>query len=382
MRERWFTVKAQIIRFLYRYVLKELFFLRDPEFVHEHMVRVGCFLGKHAWSRALVRHLFFYRHAALEQTVAGIKFQNPVGVAAGFDKDAYLTQILPEVGFGFEEIGSVTGVGCDGNPRPWLWRLPKSRALVVNYGLKNEGSENIAARLRPLKFKFPLGVSLAKANSPATVEEEQGIADYVKAYQTFLKAGIGDYFTVNISCPNAYGGEPFTDPGKLDRLLAALYAAGWKKPVFIKLPADLPDVQVDALVAVCRKYRITGFICTNLSKDRQNPKINPADKLPEKGGISGKVVQEASDQLIAYLYKKTRGEFVIIGCGGVFNAEDAYRKIRLGASLIQMITGLIFEGPEVVGLINQGLKRFLQCDGFKHISEAVGVDIKSTPLNI
>lgn len=382
MSERWFLFKAKTIRFLYRYVLKELFFLRDPEFVHERMVRVGYFLGKHAWSRALVRALFFYQHRLLEQTVAGIKFQNPVGLAAGFDKDAYLTQILPEVGFGFEEIGSVTGVACDGNPRPWLWRLPKSRALVVNYGLKNEGSEKIAVRLKSLKFKFPLGVSLAKANSPTTVEEEQGIIDYVKAYQTFLKAEIGDYFTVNISCPNAYGGEPFTDPDKLDRLLAALYAEGWKKPVFIKLPAGLPDAQVDALVGVCRKYQVTGFICTNLSKDRQNPKINPADKLPEQGGISGKVVQEASDRLIAYLYKKTRREFVIIGCGGVFNAEDAYRKIRLGASLIQIITGLIFEGPEVVGLINQGLKKFLQRDGFKKISEAVGADIKTTSLDI
>ena len=375
MSEAWFKLKAQVIRFLYKHILKELFFLRDPEFVHEHMVRIGHFLGEHAWSQALVRSLFFYRHPVLEQTVAGMKFQNPIGLAAGFDKDAYLTQILPEVGFGYMEAGSITGAACDGNPRPWLWRLPKSRALVVNYGLKNEGSEKIAARLKPLKLKFPLGISLAKANSPATVEEGRGIADYVKAYRTFLAAGVGDYFTVNISCPNAYGGEPFTDPDKLDRLLAALCEGGWRKPVFVKMPAGLANSQVDALVEVSRKYKITGFICTNLSKDHQSPKINPADKLPEKGGISGKVVQEASDQLIAYLYKKTRNEFVIIGCGGVFDAEDAYRKIRLGASLIQLITGLIFEGPEVIGLINQGLKILLQRDGFKHVSEAVGADI-------
>jgi len=381
MRDLWFRVKAAVIRFKYKYFLKEIFFLRDPEFVHEHMVRVGHFLGKYGWSRGFIRWLFYYEHHTLEQKIAGMTFKNPVGLAAGFDKDAYLTQILPEVGFGFEEAGSITGVACDGNPKPWLWRLPKSRALVVNYGLKNEGSEVISARLKKLKFKIPLGISLAKANSPDTVEEARGIADYVKAYKTFVAAGVGDYFTVNISCPNAFGGEPFVDPDKLGRLLLALSEGGWKKPVFIKMPSDIEPSMVDSLLEVSRKYKITGFICTNLTKKRDNGKVNPLDKLPEKGGISGKVVEDLSNQLISYIYKKTGKEFVIIGCGGVFSAEDAYKKIRLGASLIQMITGMIFEGPEVIGLINHGLANLLKKDGFASIIEAVGADFKSKKIS-
>lgn len=377
MKDFFFRAKAAIIRFKYKYFLKEIFFLQNPETVHERMVRMGAFLGRHAWSRKLVRWAFFYQHPSLEQTIAGIKFTNPVGLAAGFDKDAHLTQILPEVGFGFEEAGSVTGVACGGNPRPWLWRLKKSRALVVNYGLKNDGSEKIKDRLKGLKFKIPLGVSLAKANSKETVEDEKGIADYRKAYRTFLEAGIGDYFTINISCPNAYGGEPFTDPVRLDKLLEALSQGGWKKPVFIKMPSDLESPAIDGLLEVARKYKITGLICTNLTKNRSNIKINTNDFLPEKGGLSGKVVEDLSNRLISYIYKKTGREFVLVGCGGVFSAEDAYKKIRLGASLIQMITGMIFEGPEVIGQINYGLAKLLAKDGFKSISEAVGADFKA-----
>ena len=377
MRDLWFRFKAACIRLKYKYFLKEIFFLQDPENVHERMVRVGHFLGKYAWSRALVRWLFYYEHHSLEQNIAGITFKNPIGLAAGFDKDAYLTQILPEVGFGFEEAGSITGQPCDGNPRPWLWRLPKSRSLVVNYGLKNQGSEIISARLKKMKFNFPLGISLAKTNSKDTAEDQKGIADYAKAYKTFSTAGVGDYFTINISCPNAYGGEPFTDPVRLEKLLEVLYQGSWKKPVFIKMPADLDFAVVDELVAVARKYKITGLICTNLTKKRDNSKISPEDKMPEKGGISGKVVEDLSNQLIAHIYKSTGKEFVIIGCGGVFSGADAYKKIRLGASLIQLITGMIFEGPEIIGLINHDLVNLLKKDGFASIVEAVGADFKS-----
>ncbi len=376
MKDAWFRLKAAVIRFKYKYILKEIFFLQDPETVHERMVRVGHFLGKHAWSRSLVRWLFFYQHHMLEQKVAGLTFKNPIGLAAGFDKEAQLTQILPEVGFGFMEAGSVTGVACNGNPRPWLWRLPKSRALVVNYGLKNDGSEAISQRLKKMKFSFPVGISLAKANSPDTVEEQKGIADYLKAYKTFAAEGVGDYFTINISCPNAFGGEPFTDPVKLDRLLAALDIGGKKKPVFIKMPADLSTDALDEILAVARKYKVTGFVSTNLTKQRNNGKISAEDKLPEKGGISGKVVEDLANEQIAYIYKKAGKEFVIIGCGGVFSAADAYKKIRLGASLIQMITGMIFEGPEIIGLINHDLVGLLKRDGFASIIEAVGADFK------
>ncbi len=396
LKDSLIIARNAVIRVAYKGVLKPLFFLADPEAVHDRMTFVGSMLGKTAATRGLTRVMFGYDSPMLAQTVAGIRFENPIGLAAGFDKDAHLTQILPEVGFGFEEIGSVTGNPCAGNPKPRLWRLKRSGSLVVYYGLKNDGCKAIVKRLqsvgngrdrsaservdlpagkaqaRPYTVsRIPIGISIAKTNSADTVEEQAGIADYVKAYKTFVDANTGDYFTVNISCPNAFGGEPFTTPEKFDRLMTALRQVPNQKPVFIKMPAEMPEQVLDGMIEVARKHKITGFISTNLAKDRSNPNIKESD-LPQSGSMSGKVVQALSDRQIAYLYQKTRGEFVIIGCGGVFTAEDAYRKIKLGASLIQLITGMIFEGPEAISDINRGLVRLLEQDGYKNISEAVG----------
>lgn len=370
----WFKFKATIFRVAYKYFLKEIFFLQDPENVHDQMVRFGNFLGRFWLLRLKLKFLFSYQNPCLEQTICGIKFKNPVGLAAGFDKDANLTQILPSVGFGFEEVGSITGEACLGNPRPWIWRLPKSKSLLINYGLKNEGSKNISEKLKKLKFSIPIGVSVAKTNSPDTVDEQKGIEDYLKAYNVFVEAGIGDYFTINISCPNAFGGEPFTEPQKLERLLSALFQGAWRKPVFIKFPADLSHEEIVQLVEVARKYKISGFICTNLTKKRDLNRIKD-QAVPQKGGLSGKLVEDASNDLIEFLYKTYKREFVLIGCGGVFSAEDAYKKIKLGASLIQLITGMIFEGPQLIGEINFGLEKLLKQDGYENISEAVGKGI-------
>jgi len=369
-------IRDKAIGFLYRNFLKELFFLQDPEDVHDRMTGMGGFLGGNIITRNMTGVVFGYKNKILEQDVAGIHFKNPIGLAAGFDKDAHLTSILPKVGFGYEEIGSVTGEKCLGNPRPRLWRLKKSKSLLVYYGLKNDGCEVIARKLQHKKFIFPVGVSIAKTNSPDTANDEKGIIDYVKAYKTFSDANIGDYFTINISCPNAYGGEPFTTPEKFDRLMAAIRTVKSVKPLFIKMPAEMSFDIVDGMIEVARKHRVTGFISTNLAKDRNNEVIKDSG-FPEVGGMSGKVVEDLSNAQVAYLYKRTRGEFVIVGCGGVFNAADAYKKIRLGASLIQLITGMIFCGPQVIGEINRGLASMLKRDGFANISEAVGVDNKA-----
>ena len=374
MKNFLFTIKSCFFRFSYKYFLKEIFFLQDPENVHDRMVKIGSFLGKFSLLRFKIRLMFYYEDPSLKQKICGLDFQNPIGLAAGFDKDARLTQILPEVGFGFEEVGSITGEPCAGNPRPWIWRLVKSRSLVINYGLKNEGCEKISQRLRGTKFKFPVGISIAKTNSPETVDEIKGIQDYKKVYDVFENAKVGQYFTVNISCPNAFGGEPFSDPQKLDKLLSALSKYGWSRPVFIKMPSELTENELDALVLVARQYKVSGFISTNLAKKRDFSKIKEKD-VPAKGGLSGKLVEDLSNKQIAYLYEKYGKEFVIIGCGGVFSAEDAYRKIKLGASLIQLITGMIFEGPQLIGEINAGLVKLLKQDGYKNISEAVGKGI-------
>lgn len=357
----------------YRGLLKPVFFTQDPEKVHDRMTGFGAALGRSGLGRALTRALFSFEHPSLVQTVAGLRFSNPVGLAAGFDKDALLTDILPDVGFGFAEVGSVTGEASRGNSGQRLWRLPKSQSLVVYYGLKNRGCEEIASRLKGKTFRFILGISVAKTNSPDTVEEAAGIADYLKAYRTFLEAGVGNYVTVNISCPNAYGGEPFTDPGKLDRLLSALSAVKKRVPVFLKLPAELPKAQVDEIVDVAGRYGVDGFVCTNLAKSRQNGNIKEAD-VPKVGGLSGKVVEPLANDLLSYLYPKVRGRFVLIGVGGIFSAEDAYRKVRLGASLVQLITGMIYRGPQLISQINVGLVELLRRDGFENIAQAVGAD--------
>ena len=183
----------------------------------------------------------------------------------------------------------------------------------------------------------------------------------------------GDYITVNVSCPNTESGQPFIQPENLERLFIVLDKIPTKKPIFIKLSPDLNRIELDAILDVACRHRIHGIITTNLTKKRDNPKILDAN-VPAKGGMSGKVVQGLTDDMLAYIYKKENKRFILVGCGGVFTAEDAYRKIRLGASLVQLITGMIFEGPQAIGEINQGLVGLLKKDGFTDISQAIGAD--------
>lgn len=365
-------LRNSINGFLYRNFVKKIFFLFDAERVHDFMTVIGKILGSNILTRSLTS-LFFNNpnQKILHQKIHGIHFKNPIGLSAGFDKNAELTGIIPEVGFGFEEVGSITGEVCKGNPKPRLWRLKKSQALVVYYGLKNDGAEKLATKLENKHFKIPIGINIAKTNSQATANTEQGIADYVKAYRHFLN--IGDYFTINISCPNTFGGEPFHDGTKLDQLFNALEKYPTKKPVFIKISPDLSETQIDEILKVTKKHHINGFICTNLTKKRENLRLRDT-KIPENGGISGKAVEELANKMIATIYKKTAGKYTIIGCGGVFSAEDAYKKIRLGASLIELITGMIFEGPQLISDINLKLAELLKKDGFQNIHEAIGVD--------
>ena len=366
-------IRNYILKIVYKYVLKPIFFKFDPEDVHDHMTSIGIFLSKYIITRKLTEVFFQYSNPILEQKILGINFKNPVGLSAGFDKNATLTDILPEVGFGFEEVGSITGEYCSGNPKPRLWRLKKSKSLAVYYGLKNDGCEAISKRLQNKKFKIPIGISIAKTNCKETTDTDKAIEDYFKAYKSFIN--IGDYFTINISCPNAYGGQPFTDSKKLEVLFDKLLSIPKTKPIFLKIAPDLNEKEINEIINIAEKFKIDGFVCTNLTKDRNNPKIkaNIKDKLiTENGGLSGKVVEDLSNEIIKNIYKKTNGKFVIMGVGGVFSAEDAYKKIKAGASLIQLITGMIFEGPQVISEINLGLVKLLKKDGYKNISEAIG----------
>jgi dihydroorotate dehydrogenase len=354
-------MKQKIIGTTYRNIIKPVLFRIDPEKVHDHFLNIGKKLGGKKFGKTLTGFCFLYKHKALEQEILGIQFDNPVGLAAGFDKNAELTDILPAVGFGFQEVGSITGELCEGNPKPRLWRIPETKSLRVYYGLKNNGADDISFRLRDKIFDIPIGVSIAKTNSPATVDLQEGIADYIKAAEAFRD--IGSYITLNISCPNAYGGEPFSNPERLDKLLEAYYALNITKPTFIKIAAGLENTGIDAILEVGERHGIDGYICTNLKKNKG-----------EKGGLSGKAVDVESDETISYIYKSLKGKRIVVGCGGVFSGEDAYRKIRKGASLVQLITGMIYQGPQLIGEINHVLVELLKRDGFSNISEAVGVD--------
>lgn len=373
MKEILIRLRNRITGFSYLHILKPFLFRFDPESVHDRMVFFGSVLGYTRITRRLTGYFFRYENKEfLAQEILGIRFPNPIGLAAGFDKNAELHTILPEVGFGFAELGSITGEPCVGNAKPRLWRLKNSQSLGVYYGLKNDGCEAISRRLDGEQFGIPMGISVAKTNSSETVETEAGVRDYVKAFSHFTS--IGSYITVNISCPNAFGGEPFTSPEKLDRLFDSLDRIPTQHPIFIKISPDLSREQVDQIITIIERHRVHGFICSNLTKQRDLSTIH--DAVPEKGGLSGKVVEDLSNDLIRYVFTKTNGKYVIIGCGGVFSAEDAYKKIKYGASLVQLITGMIYQGPQLISEINVGLVRLLKKDGYRNIHEAIGREAK------
>ena len=355
----------------YKLLVKPVLFLQDPEDVHDHMMAFGSRLGQYKVSQKILATFFGFSDPMLSQTILGKTYSNPVGLAAGFDKNAQLVQVMPSVGFGFMEVGSVTGKPCEGNAKPRLWRLKKSQSLLVYYGLKNEGCERIAEKLQSQSFQFPLWVSVAKTNSPETVDVTRGVEDYAKAFRTMQT--VADVLVVNISCPNAYGGLPFTDPARLEVLLARLAKIDSKKPVFLKLSPDLSVTIVNELLDIALKYKVAGVIFANLTKNRKNNSIKEGH-VPENGGMSGKVVEDLSNALIKQVYQKAGNKLIIVGCGGVFSSEDAYKKIRLGASLVQLITGMIYQGPQMVSETNRGLVKLLQRDGFTHVSQAVGID--------
>ncbi len=233
MKESIIKARNRVLGFLYKNIAKRIFFRADPEKAHDTVTSFGRFLGSNAVTRLITALLFSYSNKVLEQKILGIAFKNPIGLAAGFDKDADLEDILPSVGFGYAEIGSITGERCAGNPKPRLWRLKKSKGLLVYYGLKNDGCEKIAEKLRGKKFLFPIGVSVAKTNCMETASNAAGIKDYVKAFSTLKD--IGDYITINISCPNAFGGQPFTKAEDLNDLLVEIEKVPCRKPIFLKL---------------------------------------------------------------------------------------------------------------------------------------------------
>ncbi len=364
MLDRLIAIRNWIVRKKYKWILKPIFFKFDPENIHDLISSFLRFFSKYTVTRKIVSLCFSYSNPVLEQNILGINFKNPIGLAAGFDKNATLIDIMPSLGFGFTEIGSITKDPHGGNPKPRLYRLPESKSVRVNYGLKNLGAKILHQQLKNKIWSLPVGINIAKTNTIETSEINKGIEDYFFTYKTFQD--IGDYFTINISCPNTCEEKPiFMESQNLDLLLNKIFSIPKKKPVFVKLSPDLKDAELEKTLKVCQKYPVDGFVCTNLTK------INSLGHSGQ-GGFSGKAIAELSDKLIRKVYKFYKGEKIIIGGGGIFNEEDAYKKIKAGATLLELITGMIFEGPQVISDINLGLVKLLKRDGYKNISEAVG----------
>jgi len=366
-------------RLLYVYVAKPLLFQVSPDKVHRGTIRLTAALGSLSAFRGFTRYVFTRpRDARLVQKYHGVEFETPVGLAAGFDKNGEIIPLVTALGFGFGTVGSVTASQCRGNSRPWFYRLPKTQSLVVNAGLANDGSRVVIERLRryhPQAIgRFPIILSVAKTNSRQVVDIEAGIADYVTTVRRANKEPRIQMIELNISCPNTYGGEPFTTPDRLERLLSAVDSVRAKQPIYIKMPSNLPWNAFKKLLEVIVTHHVVGVTISNLAKDRSI--LDLKDPLPDAiaGNLSGKPTVISSNKLIRQTYLTYGDRLTIIGVGGIFSADDAYTKIRLGASLVELITGMIFCGPQLIAEINDGLVRLLERDGYADIGQAVGVD--------
>jgi dihydroorotate dehydrogenase len=313
----------------------------------------------------------FARNAepVLSQQMAGLTFPNPVGLAPGYDKNAEVCKAAYGLGFGFVEIGTVTPRPQAGNPQPRLFRLVEDGAVINRMGFNNEGMDVVARRLAALdraKLGGPLGVNVG-----ANKDSEDRIADYVTAIEGL--AGFADYVTVNISSPNTPGLRALQDKGALDDLLARVKAAmPADKPVFLKVAPDLEPADIDDISASVIEHKINALIVSNTTITRPTLRSRHAG---ETGGLSGAPLRDLAQQRLVDFRKSTSGALPLIGVGGIASAGDAYARIRAGASLVQLYSALVYEGPGLAKRINKGLLALLKRDGFANVSEAIGVDV-------
>ncbi|HLM57581.1 MAG TPA: quinone-dependent dihydroorotate dehydrogenase [Pyrinomonadaceae bacterium] len=362
---------------LYRSILRPLLFRLPPETAHElalHALTAG--LGTRAARRAARRR--FARPLFGELRRFGLRFENPVGVAAGFDKNGVAAHALAALGFGFVEVGTVTRLAQGGNPRPRLFRLPLDRALINRLGFNNAGAAALAERLGS-KGKPPcvLGVNIGKSR---VVPIEEATADYLASFD--LVHPHADYVAVNVSSPNTPGLRELQRADLLAGLLGELQrrngelaerAAREKTPLLLKVAPDLGAGELELIVDVAKRVGFAGIIATNTTVSRDGLRT-PRGRVESfgDGGLSGAPLRLRSTQVVAALHRLSRGALEIVGVGGVFSAEDAWEKISAGASLVQLYTGFVYEGAGVVGRINEGLAAILSRHGLRTLDEAVG----------
>jgi dihydroorotate dehydrogenase len=295
----------------------------------------------------------------------GQTFDNPVGVAAGFDKNAEIPGAIAALGFGHVEVGGVTAEPQTGNQRPRMFRLREDEAIVNRMGLNNDGADAVGERLAATDVDVPVGVNIAKTE---TVDAADAPADYRDTYERVAEGG--DFFVVNVSCPNSEGFRELQNRDSMEAILGELKDAG-AAPLLVKLSPDLPDPAVEDALDIVADLDLDGVVATNTTTDRPDTLRSP--HRAEGGGLSGKPIEGRATEMVEFVARRT--DVPVIGVGGVASAEDAYRKIRAGASLVQLYTGLIYEGPGLAREINRGLLDLLDRDGFDTIADAVGAGL-------
>lgn len=349
---------------LYRFV-RPVAFLLPPETAH-HLIATGLKLAQNTPIESAMAARYVVTDSRLEVEAFDCQFPNPVGLGAGFDKNATFTSILGSLGFGHVEIGGVTAEGQPGNPRPRLFRLPEDQALINRMGFNNDGADEIGERLDRVTLPdVPLGVNLGKSKSTPLEEAPE---DFAYTYERI--APHGDFYVVNVSSPNTPGLRELQEREHLESIVDALEDAG-AETLLVKLSPDLSDQAIEDVLDLVESRDLAGVIATNTTTER--PETLQNKNQAESGGLSGEPLEERATELVRFVAERT--DKPVVGVGGVFTAEDAYRKIRAGASLIQLYTGMIYRGPAIARSINQGLLDLLEQDGFDSIEAAVGADL-------
>ncbi|MCD6544812.1 MAG: quinone-dependent dihydroorotate dehydrogenase [Flavobacteriaceae bacterium] len=336
---------------MYKSVIRKILFKYDPEEVHHFTFNMLKNLFKLPLTGTLARTKFVIEDKKLERNLFGLTFKNPVGLAAGFDKNAVLFDEFANYGFGFVEIGTVTPKPQDGNPKKRLFRLIEDEAIINRMGFNNDGVKVIAERLRKRKTDIIIGGNIGKNK---VTPNEKAVDDYLICFHELFD--VVDYFVVNVSSPNTPNLRALQDKEPLTNLLQTLQDENHKKetpkPILLKIAPDLTDNQLLDIIDIVKATKIAGVIATNTTISRENL---VSEKRVETGGLSGKPVRERSTEVIKFLADKSNKAFPIIGVGGIHSVKDAKEKLDAGADLIQIFTGFIYEGPELVKRINKGL---------------------------
>ena len=333
---------------MYKKVIQPFLFLFDAEKVHYFVFSLIKILSFIPGSSKLFRFLYLVKHPKLEREVFGLKFPNPVGLAAGFDKDAVLFKELSNFGFGFIEIGTLTPKGQSGNPKKRLFRLKQDEAIINRMGFNNEGVDKAVKRLKS-NSNILIGGNIGKNK---VTPNEKAADDYRYCFNALFD--YVDYFVVNVSSPNTPNLRALQDKKPLTHLLVSLRTLNLEKktpkPILLKIAPDLSDAQLDDIITIVSETKIDGLIATNTTLNRTGLQ---SENRTETGGLSGKPLNQRSTEVIRYLAQKSKNAFPIIGVGGIHSAEDALEKIKAGASLVQLYTGFVYEGPRLVKRINK-----------------------------